>query len=105
MPRLLNDQERNAMRLNYPAWQMLENRAAISRTFLFPDFKIAFAFMQQCAEYAEKIDHHPEWLNIWNRLEVVLATHSAGGLTSLDLQLAEFMDRTANSIGLQQPGA
>ena len=101
MPRLLNDQERDGLRLNYPAWQRLENRDAIGRTFLFPDFKTAFAFMQQCAEYAEQIDHHPEWLNIWNRLEVVLATHSAGGLTSLDLQLAEFMDQAANAIGLQ----
>lgn len=103
MPRLLNAEERNAIASDYPAWQIQQQRDAMSRTFLFANFEAAFRFMQGCAVYAEQIDHHPEWLNVWNRVEVVLSTHSAGGLTLLDLQLAQWMDQTASAIGLQPP--
>jgi len=103
MPRLLNTEERNAIASDYPTWQIQQQRDAMSRTFLFANFEAAFRFMQGCAVYAEQIDHHPEWLNVWNRVEVVLSTHSAGGLTLLDLQLAQWMDQTASAIGLQPP--
>ena len=103
MPDLLNATERRALATSYPAWQLLTERNAMSRTFLFANFEAAFRFMQGCAVYAEQIDHHPEWLNVWNRVEVVLTTHSAGGLTQLDLQLAQWMDQTASAIGLQPP--
>ena len=103
MPRLLNTEERSALASDFPAWQIQQQRDAMSRTFLFANFEAAFRFMQGCAVYAEQIDHHPEWLNVWNRVEVVLSTHSAGGLTLLDLQLAQWMDQTASAIGLQPP--
>jgi 4a-hydroxytetrahydrobiopterin dehydratase len=65
------------------------------KTFKFKDFSEAFGFMARAALVAEKMDHHPEWTNVWNRVEVTLSTHSAGGLTELDLKLAEAMDRIA----------
>lgn len=103
MPRLLNADERSTLAVDFPAWQLQQQRDALSRTFLFANFETAFRFMQDCAVYAEQIDHHPEWLNVWNRVEVVLTTHSAAGLTQLDLQLAKWMDQTASAIGLQPP--
>ena len=66
-----------------------------SKTFKFKDFSEAFGFMARAALVAEKMDHHPEWTNVWNRVDVTLSTHSAGGLTELDLKLAEAMDRIA----------
>ena len=78
-----------------PAWQMTDGRDAIHRAFKFKDFSEAFGFMARAALVAEKMDHHPEWTNAWNRVEVTLSTHSAGGLTELDLALAEAMDKIA----------
>ena len=68
---------------------------AIQRTFRFADFNAAFGFMSRAALQAEKMDHHPEWYNIYNRVEVTLATHDAGGVTQKDIDLAAFMDRAA----------
>jgi 4a-hydroxytetrahydrobiopterin dehydratase len=79
-----------------PAWRVAEGRDAICRTFKFKDFSEAFGFMARAALVAEKLDHHPEWSNVWNRVEVTLSTHSAGGLTELDLTLAEAMDKIAD---------
>lgn len=76
-------------------WVAVEGRDAISRNFRFRDFNAAFGFMTRVALVAEKLDHHPEWSNVWNRVTVTLTTHDAGGLTELDVKLAEAMDRLA----------
>ncbi|ANN67443.1 4a-hydroxytetrahydrobiopterin dehydratase [Bordetella bronchialis] len=73
-------------------WTAVADRDAIAKTFVFGDFSAAFAFMARVALMAEKMDHHPEWSNIYNRVEVTLSTHDAGGVTSLDVQMARFMD-------------
>ena len=70
-------------------------RDAIEKTFKFADFKTAFGFMSTCPLKAEQMDHHPEWFNVWNKVDVTLATHDAGGVTELDLTLASFMDEIA----------
>ncbi|MEO6339910.1 MAG: 4a-hydroxytetrahydrobiopterin dehydratase [Caulobacteraceae bacterium] len=75
-----------------PAWAAVEGRDAITRRFTFPDFNAAFGFMTRAALYAEKLDHHPEWSNVYNRVDVVLTTHDAGGVTTMDVRLAQFMD-------------
>jgi 4a-hydroxytetrahydrobiopterin dehydratase len=77
------------------AWTMVDDRDAITRSFKFADFSAAFGFMTRCALIAEKLDHHPEWFNVYNRVDVVLSTHDAGGLTERDIALAEAMDRIA----------
>ena len=68
---------------------------AITKTFKFADFSTAFGFMSAIATQAEKADHHPEWFNVYNRVEVTLATHDAGGVTQKDIDLAAFMDKVA----------
>ena len=73
-------------------WQLLEERDAISKTFKFRDFTEAFGWMAQVALAAEKYDHHPEWFNVYNRVDVTLTTHDAGGLSELDVTLAHLMD-------------
>jgi 4a-hydroxytetrahydrobiopterin dehydratase len=70
-------------------------RDAIAKTFRFSDFNSAFGFMCRVALMAEKLDHHPEWFNFYNRVEVTLATHDADGVTELDVTLAQFMDAAA----------
>jgi len=83
-----------------PLWRAGDGgRDAICRSFRFADFNAAFAFMTRCALTAEKLDHHPEWFNVYNRVEVTLATHDADGVTELDVQLAAFMDTAAESAG------
>jgi 4a-hydroxytetrahydrobiopterin dehydratase len=76
-------------------WRVVEGRDAITRTFKFKDFNAAFGFMTRAALVAERMNHHPEWCNVWNRVDVTLSTHAAGGLTELDVKLAEAMDRLA----------
>ena len=71
------------------------DRDAISKTYKFADFKAAFGFMTSCALKAEQMDHHPEWFNVYNRVEVTLTTHDADGVTMLDVELAGFMDALA----------
>ena len=71
------------------------DRDAITRTFRFVDFNAAFGFMTRVALMADKLDHHPEWFNVYNRVEVLLATHDADGVTDLDVKLASFMDEIA----------
>ncbi len=79
-----------------PAWTIGAEGKSITRTFTFADFKQAFAFMTLSAQYAERLDHHPDWSNSWNKVTVELTTHSAGALTQLDIQLAKAMDEFAN---------
>lgn len=91
----LTPEERVAGLATLPLWRMVEGRDAIARTFTFKDFNAAFGWMSRVAMAAEKLDHHPEWSNVYRTVEVVLATHDAGGLTALDLKLALAMDAFA----------
>jgi 4a-hydroxytetrahydrobiopterin dehydratase len=76
-------------------WAAADGRDAITKTFKFADFNAAFGWMTRIALAAEKLDHHPEWLNVYSRVEVLLATHVAGGVTELDVALAKVMDEAA----------
>jgi 4a-hydroxytetrahydrobiopterin dehydratase len=76
-----------------PGWRMAEGRDAITRRFVFTDFGEAWAFMSRIALLAEKQDHHPEWSNVWNRVEITLSTHDAGGLSARDVAMAAAIDR------------
>ena len=78
-----------------PGWSAAEGRDAIVKTFKFADFNAAFGWMTRVALAAEKLDHHPEWFNVYSRVEVLLATHDAGGVTELDVTLAKIMDAAA----------
>ncbi len=76
-------------------WRNVEARDAIAKDFQFEDFNEAFAFMTRIALKAERMDHHPEWSNVYNRVSVVLATHDCGGVSARDVELAEFIDHVA----------
>ncbi len=76
-------------------WSETSGRDAITRKFVFADFNEAFGFMTRAALVAEKLDHHPEWFNVYKTVEVTLSTHDAGGLTDRDIKLAEAMDKIA----------
>ena len=76
-------------------WNEVDGRDAIAKTFTFKDFNAAFGFMTRVALVAEKMDHHPEWFNVYKTVQVTLATHDAGGVTGLDITLAQAMDRLA----------
>lgn len=73
-------------------WTEVQGRDAIHKTFKFPDFNAAFSFMTRVALKAEQLDHHPEWSNVYNKVEITLSTHDAGGVTELDAALAKFID-------------
>lgn len=74
-------------------WELDEGRDGLRKTFVFADFPEAFGFMARIALLAEKADHHPEWSNVWNRVEILLTTHDAGGLSMRDVELAEAIER------------
>lgn len=78
-----------------PDWDHDDGRDAITRRFVFADFSEAFAFMTRVALLAERADHHPEWSNVWNRVDVTLTTHDAGGLSSRDIAMAQAIDAVA----------
>ncbi|QWD60503.1 4a-hydroxytetrahydrobiopterin dehydratase [Polynucleobacter sp. MWH-UH35A] len=86
------------LELEVPKWSLSPNGKSIAREFIFANFKQAFEFMTLCAQYAEEIDHHPDWSNSWNKVMVQLTTHSAGTLTALDIQLAKAMDAFAAQV-------
>jgi 4a-hydroxytetrahydrobiopterin dehydratase len=88
----LDEAERNDALDGLPDWDYDEARDAISRRFTFADFSAAFAFMTRVALLAEKVDHHPEWSNVWNRVDIMLTTHDAGGLSHRDIAMAEAID-------------
>jgi 4a-hydroxytetrahydrobiopterin dehydratase len=78
-------------------WNEVSGRDAITKKFVFQDFNAAFGFMTRSALVAEKLNHHPEWFNVYKTVDVTLATHDAGGVTELDVKLAEAMDRLAGT--------
>lgn len=78
-----------------PGWTEVQGREAIGKTFVFKDFNEAFGFMTRAALVAEKMDHHPEWRNVYKTVEVALSTHDAGGVTKLDVELAAAMNAIA----------
>lgn len=84
----LNSDERSALLAAHPDWTYDESRDAIMRRFIFADFARAFGFMTSVAILAEKMDHHPEWSNVYNRVDILLTTHDADGLSARDAKLA-----------------
>ncbi|MFM8700697.1 MAG: 4a-hydroxytetrahydrobiopterin dehydratase [Hyphomicrobiales bacterium] len=88
--------EREKALTKLAGWTGVVDRDAITKRFLFKDFNSAFGFMTRVAMMAEKLDHHPEWSNVYRTVDVTLTTHDAGGLTDLDIQLAEAMDQIAD---------
>ncbi|KAF9130227.1 hypothetical protein BGW39_003321 [Mortierella sp. 14UC] len=88
----LTAQEQTDALAKLSAWSLVDNREAIKRTLTFKDFNEAFGFMSRVALYADKHDHHPEWFNVYNRVEVTLATHDVQGLSIRDVKLAQFID-------------
>ncbi len=95
MAEKLVGQARAAALATLKGWTEVSGRDAITRTFEFKDFNQAFGFMTRAALAAEKADHHPEWFNVYKKVEVTLSTHDAGGLTQKDIALAATMDRLA----------
>lgn len=91
----LGSEARAAALAKLPAWRAVEGRDAITRTYTFADFNQAFGFMTRVALVAERMDHHPEWTNVYKTVTVTLASHDAGGVTDRDIRLAEAMDRIA----------
>ena len=88
----LNPAEREDALDGLPDWDHDEARDAITRSFTFADFSEAFGFMSRVALLAEKADHHPEWSNVYNRVEILLTTHDAGGLSERDIEMAQAID-------------
>jgi 4a-hydroxytetrahydrobiopterin dehydratase len=95
MARKLDPATRTEAVATLAGWSDVEGRDAITKTFQFADFNQAFGFMTRAALLAEKMDHHPEWVNVYNQVEVTLATHDAGGVTELDIRMAGFMNEAA----------
>jgi 4a-hydroxytetrahydrobiopterin dehydratase len=94
MPKL-DAAARTAALKNLPEWREVSGRDAIARKFEFKTFNEAFGFMTRAALLAEKMDHHPEWFNVYNKVEVTLSTHDAGGITDNDIRMAKAMDTFA----------
>jgi 4a-hydroxytetrahydrobiopterin dehydratase len=95
MSQKLSAAERKSALARLKGWNEVKDRDAISKTFVFADFNQAFGFMTRVALVAEKLDHHPEWFNVYKTVEVTLSTHDAGGLTERDIKLAAAMDKLA----------
>jgi 4a-hydroxytetrahydrobiopterin dehydratase len=91
----LSAAQRTAKLKKLRQWKIVRGRNAITRRFVFQDFNEAFGFMTRVALMAEKIDHHPEWFNVYKTVDVTLSTHDAGGVTDKDIALATFMDVAA----------
>jgi len=91
-PVKLNDTERIEGLRQLKEWKLVPNRDAINKTYIFPTFIDCFGFMTQVAMVAEKMDHHPEWFNVYNKVEITLSTHDCSGLSKLDIELASSID-------------
>ena len=96
MAQKLSGEARTAALAKLSGWREVKDRDAITKRFQFKDFNEAFGFMARAALVAEKLDHHPEWFNVYNKVDVTLSTHDAGGLTDLDIRLADAMDKFAD---------
>ena len=95
---VLTDAERDAALATLPGWTYDATRNGIAGSLRFADFSAAFAFMTRVALEAEKADHHPDWSNVWNRVDILLSTHSAGGVTEKDMALARAIDRLSGPL-------
>ena len=91
----MNKETRADALIGLEGWSDTEDRDAIQKTFTFKSFNQAFSFMTRVAMEAEKSNHHPEWFNVYNRVDVTLSTHDAGGITEKDIKLAQFMEMIA----------
>src|SRR6202047_2731579 len=100
-PNKLAGRERKIALGRLKGWREVKKRDAIAKKFVFKDFNEAFGFMVRAALVAEKLNHHPEWFNVYKNVEVTLSTHEAGGLTELDGKLPDIMD---NLAGVQRDG-
>jgi 4a-hydroxytetrahydrobiopterin dehydratase len=98
MPSLLTQSEQESQLQHLPQWLIARDPDRLVRTFVFDDFTAAFAFMTACALHAEKMNHHPDWSNCWNKVTVHLSTHDKGGLTQLDFDLAKAMSQLHASV-------
>lgn len=99
MAKKLEGAARDTALARLSGWQPTQGRDAIDKSFKFRDFNEAFGFMTRVALLAEQMNHHPEWSNVWNRVDVTLSTHDANGLTERDIALAEAIDRVARGAG------
>ena len=100
MVQKLSEEARKSALKGLSGWSEVTGREAIQRTYSFKDFNEAFGFMARAALVAEKSDHHPEWRNVYKTVEVVLATHDAGGVTARDIELAKAMNAIAKQLGV-----
>lgn len=89
----LSDAQRDEALAALPAWSLREDGLAITRELRFGDFNEAFGFMTRVALHAERVDHHPEWFNVYNKVAIMLTTHDAGGVSERDIEMARFIDR------------
>ncbi len=94
----LTEAERAAFFAKHPGWLEVDGRDAAKKTFFFSDFVAAWGFMSRIALAAEKADHHPEWTNVYNKVEILLTTHDASGLSERDVQLASIIECAAESL-------
>lgn len=92
----LTSEERKAALDRFPLWKWDEKRDALSRSFTFPNFSICWSFMCEIALAAEKADHHPEWFNVYNRVDILLTTHECGGLSIRDVEMVGRIDKAAS---------
>ena len=97
MAEKLQGPDREKALADLTGWAEVDGRDAISKTFVFSNFNEAFGWMSRVAMQAEKLDHHPEWSNVYKTVDVTLATHDAGGVTDLDVKLARFMNKSVTS--------
>jgi 4a-hydroxytetrahydrobiopterin dehydratase len=94
---MLQRLDRTQVLRQLPLWKAAEGREAITRSIVFRSFNEAFGFITRIALAAERLDHHPEWFNVYNRVEIVLTTHDASGLTDRDVELATLIDQAADA--------
>ena len=99
----LSETARKAAYQALPAWRPIEGRDAMTRTLTFKDFNAAFGFMGRVALMAERMDHHPEWFNVYNKVEITLSTHDCGGLSERDVKMAKFIDASSSRLPLTLP--
>jgi 4a-hydroxytetrahydrobiopterin dehydratase len=92
MNKKLSITDRNKALKKLKGWQLVKDRNAITKTFKFKNFNAAFSWMTAMALHAEKLDHHPEWLNIYNKIDVILSTHDNKGITVIDIEMAKIMN-------------